>query len=180
MKILIVNGPNLNLLGTREPGIYGSSSFEQYLPKLQAKYPDVDMPFALDQIEGRQTALLKIPTYSKKTLLLYPHRLSMEQCSSELTALYKAHIVEANSTPPERNAFTDLTAGFGVDFSFIAPLFKKATYIEQQEYLCELAQNNFPILNLSHAQIVHTNSLDYLILQKELKRFLLIKMILLI
>lgn len=130
---------------------------------LQAdKYPDVDMPFALDQIEGRQTALLKIPTYSKKTLLLYPHRLSMEQCSSELTALYKAHIVEANSTPPERNAFTDLTAGFGVDFSFIAPLFKKATYIEQQEYLCELAQNNFPILNLSHAQIVHTNSLDYL------------------
>ena len=41
MKILIVNGPNLNLLGVREPGIYGSSSFEQYLPKLQALYPDI-------------------------------------------------------------------------------------------------------------------------------------------
>ena len=52
MKILIVNGPNLNLLGTREPGIYGSSSFEQYLPKLQAKYPDVDIEYYQSNIEG--------------------------------------------------------------------------------------------------------------------------------
>ena len=42
MKIQIINGPNLNLLGTREPGIYGSSSFEQYLPQLQACYPDIE------------------------------------------------------------------------------------------------------------------------------------------
>lgn len=40
MKIQIINGPNLNLLGVREPGIYGSNSFESYLPKLKAKYPD--------------------------------------------------------------------------------------------------------------------------------------------
>ena len=130
---------------------------------LQAgKYPDVDMPFALDQIEGRQTALTKIPSYSKKNGILYPHHLSMEQCSSELTALYKAHVVEINSSSSERNTFTDLTAGFGVDFSYIAPLFKKATYVEQQEYLCELARNNFPLLNLSHAQILNANCLNYL------------------
>ena len=130
---------------------------------LQAgKYPEVDMPFALDQIEGRQTALTKIPSYSKKNGILYPHHLSMEQCSSELTALYKAHVVEINSSSSERNTFTDLTAGFGVDFSFIAPLFKKATYVEQQEYLCELARNNFPLLNLSHAQILNANCLNYL------------------
>ena len=43
MKIQIINGPNLNLLGVREPGIYGSSSFEQYLPQLQAQYPDIEI-----------------------------------------------------------------------------------------------------------------------------------------
>ena len=52
MKILIVNGPNLNLLGTREPGIYGSSSFEQYLPQLQAKYPNVDIEYFQSNVEG--------------------------------------------------------------------------------------------------------------------------------
>ena len=41
MKIQIINGPNLNLLGKREPGIYGAESFESYLPKLKAQYPDV-------------------------------------------------------------------------------------------------------------------------------------------
>ena len=40
MKIQIINGPNLNLLGVREPGIYGSESFEAFLPQLKAKFPD--------------------------------------------------------------------------------------------------------------------------------------------
>ena len=52
MKILIVNGPNLNLLGTREPGIYGSSSFEQYLPQLQARFPDVEIVYFQSNVEG--------------------------------------------------------------------------------------------------------------------------------
>ncbi len=52
MKILIVNGPNLNLLGVREPGIYGSSSFEAYLPKLKALYPDIELDYYQSNIEG--------------------------------------------------------------------------------------------------------------------------------
>ena len=44
-KIQIINGPNLNLLGVREPGIYGSSSFEKYLPELRAQYPDVQIDY---------------------------------------------------------------------------------------------------------------------------------------
>ncbi len=51
-KILIMNGPNLNLLGVREPGIYGSSSFEQYLPTLQARYPDTEISYYQSNIEG--------------------------------------------------------------------------------------------------------------------------------
>ena len=52
MKIQIINGPNLNLLGVREPGIYGSNSFESYLPKLKAKYPDVEIDYYQSNIEG--------------------------------------------------------------------------------------------------------------------------------
>ena len=52
MKIQIINGPNLNLLGVREPGIYGSNSFESYLPKLKAKYPDVEIEYYQSNHEG--------------------------------------------------------------------------------------------------------------------------------
>ena len=45
MKILIINGSNLNLLGQREPGIYGSSSFDAYLPELRKRFTDVDIEY---------------------------------------------------------------------------------------------------------------------------------------
>lgn len=52
-KIQIINGPNLNLLGVREPGIYGKSSFEEYLPKLQALYRDrAELSYYQSNIEG--------------------------------------------------------------------------------------------------------------------------------
>ncbi len=52
MKIFIINGPNLNLLGIREPGIYGSNSFDDYLPKLRAHYPDIHLDYYQSNIEG--------------------------------------------------------------------------------------------------------------------------------
>ena len=52
MKVQIINGPNLNLLGQREPGIYGSESFEAYLPELQKRYPDVEISYFQSNVEG--------------------------------------------------------------------------------------------------------------------------------
>ena len=52
MKILIVNGPNLNLLGQREPGIYGSESFEACLEGLRQRYPDVEIDYYQSNVEG--------------------------------------------------------------------------------------------------------------------------------
>mgnify|MGYP000966712688 FL=1 len=52
MKLLILNGPNLNLLGKREPSIYGSETFEAYLKVLQAKYSDIDLHYFQSNIEG--------------------------------------------------------------------------------------------------------------------------------
>ena len=53
MKIQIINGPNLNLLGQREPGIYGSESFDNYLKALRAKYPDVQIDYYQSNVEGQ-------------------------------------------------------------------------------------------------------------------------------
>jgi len=52
MKIAIINGPNLNLLGKREPGIYGSTSFDDYLVTLKSKYPQVDIHYYQSNVEG--------------------------------------------------------------------------------------------------------------------------------
>lgn len=52
MRIQIINGPNLNLLGKREPGIYGKASFEDYLPLLRSKYPDVQIDYWQSNVEG--------------------------------------------------------------------------------------------------------------------------------
>ena len=122
---------------------------------LQAsKYPDVDMPTALTQIAGRQTAETKIPTWAATEGILYPPHLSMEQCSSEVTAYYKASVVSGYNSPC--HSLADLTGGFGIDFSFLAPHFGQTTYVERQEVLCQAAHHNFPLLGLSAARVIHT------------------------
>ena len=110
---------------------------------LQAKkYPQVDMAMAVVQIAGRQIAEAKVLSWYHTEGLLYPKHLSMEQCSSEATAIYKAGLVEGDS-------FADLTGGFGIDCSFLSRKFKQADYVERQAELCELAKHNFPLLGLS-------------------------------
>lgn len=52
MKIIIINGPNLNLLGKREPGIYGDVSFEEFYKRLQYKYPNIELQYFQSNIEG--------------------------------------------------------------------------------------------------------------------------------
>ena len=52
MKIAIINGPNLNLLGQREPGIYGSDSFESFFEKLKTRYPEISFEYFQSNVEG--------------------------------------------------------------------------------------------------------------------------------
>ena len=52
MKILVLNGPNLNLLGRREPGVYGSTSFDDYLPRLREAFPGVEIDSFQSNVEG--------------------------------------------------------------------------------------------------------------------------------
>ena len=122
---------------------------------------EVDVPFALNQIAGRQTAQRKLPLWAAVEGLIYPPHLSMEQCSSEQTACYKASIVARLLAGKTEKGMADLTGGFGVDFSFLAPLFGKAAYVEQQALLCEAAQENFRLLGLEHARVVCGDGVEY-------------------
>ena len=122
---------------------------------LQAKkHPQVDMAMAVVQIAGRQIAEAKVPSWYRTEGLLYPKHLSMEQCSSEVTALYKASLVEGET-------FADLTGGFGIDCSFLSRRFKKADYVERQAELCELAKHNFPLLGLN-IEVHNEDGVEYL------------------
>ena len=113
---------------------------------------DVDLPWALDQIQGWQTARRKLPSWAATDGIVYPPHLSMEQCSSEQTAIYKCNIIR--QLPEKcRDTLIDLTGGFGVDFAFMAKCCNHAVYIERQEHLCETARHNFEILGLSHATV---------------------------
>lgn len=119
---------------------------------LKAKrYPAVDMLQAITQIEGRQTAREKLPAWAATNGIIYPPRISMEQCSSEAAALYKASIAGG-----ERLA--DLTGGFGIDCSYMARAFRNATYIERSTLLCDIARENFTLLGLNHINIINGNS----------------------
>ena len=141
---------------------------------LGSKYPEVDMPFALDQIRGRKMARVKLPRWASLEGIIYPPHISMEQCSSESTALYKAELaarllgLPASSSGTEMKAeneieFVDLTGGFGVDFSYIAArLGVKSMYVERQAHLCEAAKENFGRLGLKNAIVKNEDGIEVL------------------
>ena len=141
---------------------------------LGSKYPEVDMPFALDQIRGRKMARVKLPRWASLEGIIYPPHISMEQCSSESTALYKAELaarllgLPASSFGIEMKAeneieFVDLTGGFGVDFSYIAArLGVKSMYVERQAHLCEAAKENFGRLGLKNAIVKNGDGIEIL------------------
>ena len=124
---------------------------------LQAsRYPDVDMPYALNQIQGWQTAQRKLPSWAACDGVVYPPHLNMEQCSSEPTARYKQQVARlwAERIPnASRTSMTDLTGGFGVDFSFTSRCFDCATYVERNASLCEVVGSNLPRLGIRNAQV---------------------------
>ena len=119
-----------------------------------ARYPLVDMRVAATQIEGRRLAAAKLPAWAATDGVMYPVRLSMEQCSSEATARYKASLVGGSR-------LADLTGGFGIDCSYMSERFDEATYIERNEELCRIARHNFGLLGLP-IRVVNGNSAEVL------------------
>lgn len=120
------------------------------------KNPEVDLSFALEQIAGRQKAKTKLPSWAAVDGIVYPPHLSMEQCSSEQTARYKALIAGKGAL------IVDLTAGFGVDMAFMSQGFQKAVHVEQQAPLCAISSENYKLLGLNHIEVICADGIDYL------------------
>ena len=120
-----------------------------------SKFPeDIDKQFVIRQIQARQVLSKKLPSWAESDELVFPKKLSLEQCSSELTAKYKSSLVKGKT-------LIDLTGGMGVDTSFLSDNFEKTFYVEMQEELCEIAKHNFKILN-KNIEVVNDNAEHFL------------------
>ena len=127
MKIIIVNGPNLNLLGKREPGIYGSSSFDDYLPKLRAMYPDVQIDYYQNNVEGELINKIQEVGFSYDGIVLnagaYTHTsVALHDCIRAITTpVIEVHISNVHQREEFRHhsfissACKGVICGFGLD-----------------------------------------------------------------
>lgn len=118
------------------------------------RYVGVDMRAALVQISGWQKACEKLPSWARLSDIIYPEKLSLEQCSSEATSLYKLQLAE-RLCPIHHDRLTDLTGGLAVDGSMLARHFSHYLYVERLETLCDIANHNLPLLGIKNFEVVN-------------------------
>ena len=128
MKIQIINGPNLNLLGTREPGIYGSDTMEAYLDTLRKRYPDIDIDYYQSNIEGELITKLHQVGFTYDGIVLnagaYTHTsIALHDCIRSLkTPVIEVHISNVHKREEFRHhsyissACRGVICGFGMDY----------------------------------------------------------------
>jgi 3-dehydroquinate dehydratase II len=127
MKIQIINGPNLNLLGKREPGIYGNSSFDSYLPELRKRYPEIQIDYYQSNIEGEMINKLQEVGFDYDGIVLnagaYTHTsIALQDAIRSLTApVIEVHISNVHKREEFRHksmiscACLGVICGFGLD-----------------------------------------------------------------
>lgn len=127
MNIMIINGPNLNLLGRREPEIYGSNSFEAYLDELRKKMPDVNIDYYQSNIEGELINKMQEVGFTYDGIVLnagaYTHTsIALQDCIRSLKApVVEIHISNVHKREEFRHksmiscACLGVICGFGLD-----------------------------------------------------------------
>lgn len=118
------------------------------------RYPGIDMSLVVQQLEGRRKAVEKFPSLLACEDFLFPVKLSMEQCSSEQTANYKAGLVKGFSV-------ADLTGGLGIDALFMSKAAKSLLYVEKNEELYAIGKHNFAVLN-ANIETFCSDGIDFL------------------
>lgn len=127
---------------------------------LSAHPNGVDIQYALTQISGWQAARTKVPLWAATDGIVYPKHLSLEQCTSQFIAQYKASQIEYLLGNNLRMA--DLTGGFGVDCFFISAGAAKVCYNEMSEDLCDCARTNFKALGRPEIEIYCSTAEDFI------------------
>lgn len=120
------------------------------------RYPEMNIPFIVDQIKSRRQIKDKLPTWYQEERLIFPTKIAAEQCSSEQTAKFKQNLVEASQH------VCDLTGGLGIDSYFISQKVKKHTYIERFPEYCTVAKHNFKVLGATNIDVLNGDSIDLL------------------
>ncbi len=116
---------------------------------------DFPLKEAVAQIAARQKAKQKLPEWFKTEGIIFPPAISMEQCSSELTAMFKAQLFSGKT-------LVDLTGGTGVDSFYFSKHFEKVQFIERQGHLCDIAKHNFRVLGADNIEVYSNDGLDFL------------------
>lgn len=129
----------------------------------KGKYPDVDMSLAVNCIESRRKLKGKVQEWYENPSLIFPFKLSAEQCSSSATGRYKAEVAEmiASNKPIAKDtaagwSLADLTGGLGVDSWFFSQKAGKVVYNEMQTPLCDAARHNFKSLGANNITVVNS------------------------
>ena len=112
-----------------------------------SRYPEIDVPFAVEQLLARRQVREKLPSWHANEDVVYPSRLAAEQCSSEATARYKQALARGGSC-------CDLTGGLGVDAFYFAQRVAEVTYVERFAAYCEAAAHNFAVLGAGNIRVV--------------------------
>ena len=127
MKIQIINGPNINLLGKREPGIYGARSFEDYLVELRQSYPDVELDYYQSNCEGELIDKIQEVGFSVDGIVLnagaYTHTsIALQDAIRSITSpVIEVHISNVHQSEEFRHrsmiacACMGVICGFGLD-----------------------------------------------------------------
>ena len=127
MTIQIINGPNLNLLGVREPDVYGSTSFDDFLPRLRACFPDVQIDYFQSNIEGELIDKLQAVGFQCDGIVLnaaaYTHTsIALADCIRAISApVVEVHISNVHQREAFRHqsiiaaACRGVICGFGLD-----------------------------------------------------------------
>ena len=123
------------------------------------RYPSIDMPATVQQIEGLRAAREKWPSLLQYEEFLYPPRLNREQASSETTARYKAQLIAAIAQQP---TIADLTGGMGVDSMAFASVAARVDYVERDPQLCSLMEHNCRVTGLQNVGVSCADSLEWL------------------
>ena len=135
------------------------------------KFPhltDEEFRFMVQQEEGRARLRDKLPTLVEQADWWFPPRLACEQCSSELTATYKAALIRQHYTPSPSlcregrgGSFIDLPGGYGIDSFYLSAFATEAHYVEQDPELCRIAAHNFARTR-PHLQVHNTTAEEFL------------------
>ena len=125
-------------------------------------FPDFEWSWILNQIQAKQKAEKKLPTWFANDDVIFPSTLSIEQTSSETLAKFKSELISGEK-------LIDLTGGFGVDDFYFAKRFKKIVHCEFQDDLSAIVQHNFKVLKTDNIETISGDSISYL--EKSIEKF---------